>query len=320
MTHATATKMKAAAIERFGGLDELKLLELPKPEPAAGEVLIRVRAAGVGVWDSMKRQGEFGAEHPHFPMILGQECSGDVEAAGSDVANLKARDAVYTYFYADQGAYAEYVAVKADVVAQKPASLSYVEAAAVPVDGITAHQAIVDELKVKSGEWVFVAGGAGGVGLLAVQIAKDLGAKVIASARAENFDLLESLGVKREHLIDYSHAEVVNAVREITGGTGVDAALDAVGGANAKQTVETVRDGGRFAELTGQEIPAQRGLKIVHVESQPSATRLDTLRALIDAGRLKVRVDKVFPLAQAREAQALVEAHHGPGKIVLSVD
>lgn len=319
MTQATAEKMKAVAIERFGGLDELKTYELLKPEPKADEVLIRVRAAGVGVWDSAQRQGKLMQDSPHFPLVLGAECSGDIERLGSNVSMLKVGEPVYTYFTGKQGAYARYVAVKATMVARKPTSLSYVDAAGVPVDGITAQQSVVDDLQVKAGEWFFVAGGAGGVGSMAVQIAANIGAKVIASAKAEDFAMLESFGVTRERLIDYTKSNVVEAVQKITGGKGADAALDAVGGKDAKQTIEAVREGGRFAELTGENIPEQRGIKITHVESKPSATRLDALRDLIDAGKLKIHIGQVFPLAQAREAQSAVERPHD-GKIVLSVD
>jgi NADPH:quinone reductase len=319
MTQATAEKMKAVAIDRFGGLDQLKTYELPKPEPKPDEVLIRVRAAGVGIWDSAQRQGNLTPDNPQFPLILGAECSGDIERLGSNVSTLKEGEPVYTYFTGKQGAYARYVAVKADMVARKPTSLSYTEAGGVPVDGITAHQSVVDELQVKPGEWFFVAGGAGGVGSMAVQIAANIGAKVIASAQAEDFGMLESLGVMRDCLIDYTKSDVVAVVKKITGGKGADAALDAVGGTNAKQTIEAVREGGRFAELTEQDMPGERGIKIAHVRSKPSATRLDALRDLIDAGKLKIHIGQTFQLAQAREAQAAVERPHD-GKIVLTVD
>lgn len=320
MAQQLADTMKAIAIGRFGGLTELKEYDLPKPEPAADEVLIRVRAAGVGIWDSKQRTGDFASEKAEFPLILGGECAGDIERVGSSVTALGEKEAVYTYFTAKQGAYAEYVAVKAAFVAKKPAGLSYFEAAAMPIVGITAHQAIVDEIKLKPNEWFFVAGGAGGVGSFAVQIANAIGARVIASARAEDFGYLESLGVARANLIDYTKSDVVAAVRSITNGAGADAALDAVGGESSKQTIQAVKDHGRLAELTGQKLPSERNISVSHIESKPSATRLDTLRAMVDAGQLKVHVDKSFPLAQAREAQKAVEQLHRPGEIVLSVN
>jgi NADPH:quinone reductase-like Zn-dependent oxidoreductase len=320
MAHAVAEKMRAVAIARTGGLDELKIYDLPKPEPAAGEVLIRVRAAGVGIWDSKNRAGERLSDDVQFPLILGAECAGDIEQLGQGVTSLRDKDAVYTYFYGKQGAYAQYVAVKAEYVALKPTSLSYVEAASVPVVAITAHQALVDDLKVRANEWLYVAGGAGGVGSMAVQIAGRIGAHVIASARAEDFDYLESLGVLRTNLIDYERSDIAKAVHDLTGGKGADVALDAVGGESSKTTIKAVKDGGRMEELTGQDLPEERKIAVMHASSEPSAARLDTLRALFDAGQLKVHVSKTFPLEHARAAQEAVEQRHGPGEIVITVD
>ena len=312
--------MKAIAIARFGGLTELKEYDLPKPEPAADEVLIRVRAAGVGIWDSKQRTGAFLAEMAEFPLILGEQCAGDIERVGSNVSTLHENDAVYAYFVAKHGSYAQYVAVKAADVARKPAGLSYLEAAAVPVVGITAHQAIIDELKLEPNEWIFVAGGAGGVGSFAVQIANALGARVIASALAEDFAYLESLGVARANLIDHTQSDVVAAVRSITDGNGADAALDATGGEKWKTTIQAVKDGGRLAQLSGQPVTTDRKVTVSNVLSKPSSKRLDILREMFDAGQLKVHVEKSFPLAQASEAQQAVEHRHRPGEIVLSVN
>lgn len=319
MSHENTDTMKAAAIARFGGLDELKEYDLPKPEPAADEVLIRVRAAGVGIWDSKNRTGDLASATPVFPLVLGAECAGDIERVGSGVTAFHRGDAVYTYFSGAQGAYAQFVAVKANEVARKPASLSYLEAATVPVIASTAHQALVDDLKVQPNEWFFVAGGAGGVGSMAVQLAVSIGARVIVSALAEDFAFLESFGIARANLIDYQTSDVVTAVRAITNGFGVDAALDATGSANAKQTIGAVRDGGRLAELTGQNVPAERNITILHIGSKPSGERLDRLRTLFDDGRLKAHVASSFPLARARDAQRAVEQHHAPGEIVISV-
>jgi len=311
--------MKAAAIARFGGPEELKEFDLPKPEAAAGEVLIRVRAAGVGVWDAKTRSGNYGDTSPKFPYIIGEECSGDIEQLGAGVTTLQAGEPVYAYF-PQQGAYAQYVAVKAEYVARKPASLSYLEAGGIPVVGTTAHQAVVKDLDVKPNEWFFVAGGAGGIGSIAVQIALTIGARVIASARGADFAYLESLGVAPGNLIDYQKSDVVAAVRAITNGAGADVALDAVGGDSSKLTIQAVRDGGRLAELTFEKLPAERGITIVHVHGDPSAERLNTLGGMYDAGQIKTHVVASFPLAQAREAQEAIAQPHAPGEIVIRVD
>jgi NADPH2:quinone reductase len=320
MAHGIAEKMKAAAIERFGGLDELKVYDLPRPEPGPNEVSIRIHAAGVGIWDSLQRRGELAPDKPTFPMVLGAECAGEIERVGSSVTSLHDGQAVYSYFHGEQGAYAQYVTVDADMVAPKPKSLSYTEAAAVPVDALTAYQALIEELKLKAGEWCFIAGGAGGVGSLAVQIAINAGAQVITSARTENFEILESFGVARDRLIDYTQADVVKSVRSITGGLGADVALDAVGGESSKQTIQAVRQGGRLAELTGQELAPEREIAVIHVESKPSAKTLVTLGEMFDLGQVKVQVGRVFTLSHVREAQAAVETHAGAGKVVLRIE
>jgi NADPH:quinone reductase-like Zn-dependent oxidoreductase len=312
--------MKAVAISQFGGLDELKEFDLAKPEPEDDEVLVRIHAAGVGIWDSGQRTGEFERATPVFPLVLGAECAGEVERVGSRVTTLQPGDAIYTYFHAKQGAYAQYVSVKAAMVARKPASLSYLEAAAVPIVAITAHQALVDNLRLQPHEWFFVAGGAGGVGSMAVQIAGVIGARVIASAAATDFSYLESLGVAPANLIDYQKSDVATAVRAITNGIGAHAALDAVGGQNSKQTIRAVRDFGRLAELTAQELPPERSIAVFHVQSIPSAERLDRLREMFDAGQLKAHVSTTFPLDRARDAQDAVEHGHRTGEVVISVE
>ena len=218
VTHSTTTTMQAIVIDEFGGLDKLQLRELPLPQPQAGEVRIRVRASGVGIWDSMQRSGEFPPDHVRFPMILGAECAGTVDLVGSRVdERLHEGDEVYAYFWGAQGAYAQYVCVKAEFVALKPKNLSFIEAAAVPVDGITAHQALVDELGVEAGETIFIAGASGGVGTLAVQIAaKALKARVIASSGTANLDYVRGLGAAE--VVDYTAGDVVAAVNELAAG------------------------------------------------------------------------------------------------------
>jgi NADPH:quinone reductase-like Zn-dependent oxidoreductase len=319
MAIQTKTTMQAIVIDSYGGLEKLQLRELAIPEPKADEVRVRVRAAGVGIWDAMQRTGAFPPEHEKFPMVIGAECAGTIDALGSAVhAPLHQGDEVYAYFYGDQGAYAQYVCIKADDVARKPKNLSFIEAAAIPVDGITA-QALVDELHLAAGQTVLIAGAAGGVGTLAVQIAaKALGARVIATAGKANLEYVRTLGASE--VVDYTAGDVVAGVKTIAP-DGVDAALDCVGKDDkAKKTIAAVRDGGRLAELVGEDVPAQRNITIGHIESAPSAKRLDTLRALFEDGTLHVEIAKTFPLADARNAQQAIETRHTRGKIVLVVD
>jgi NADPH:quinone reductase-like Zn-dependent oxidoreductase len=253
-------------------------------------------------------------------MVVGAECSGTIDAVGTDVREpLHTGDEVYTYFHGEQGAYAQFVCVKADAVALKPKNLTFIEAAAIPVAGLTAHQALVDDLHVAAGQTVLIAGASGGVGTLAVQIAaKALGARVIATTGLTNLDYVRKLGAT--DVVDYSAGDVIAAIKKFAP-SGVDAALDCVGkDGNAKTTIAAVRDGGRLAELIGEDVPAERGITVAHTESAPNARRLDTLRALFENGTLRVEIAETFPLADARRAQEAIETRHTRGKIVLVVD
>jgi NADPH:quinone reductase-like Zn-dependent oxidoreductase len=310
--------MKAIVIDAFGGLDKLHEAEVPDPVPVPGrgEVVVRVKAAGVEIWDALQRSGELPIDDPAFPLILGAECAGTIETVGADVQGLRAGDAVYTYFYGKQGAYAEKVAVAADAVAPKPERANFVEAAALPTDAITAHTALVDELQIAPGQTVFIAGASGGVGTVAVQIARALGARVVASTSAANRDYVSALGA--DDIVDYHAGDAAVQVRALYP-SGVDAALDAVGGASARTTIRAVKAGGRFAELTGEDATAPN-VTVAHVESKPSAERLRAITALIDDRKLHAEIAQTFPLAEARAAQELVESRHVRGKVVLRVE
>jgi NADPH:quinone reductase-like Zn-dependent oxidoreductase len=188
--------MRAIAIGGFGGRDRVRLVDLPAPEPGPDDVLVSVRAAGVGPWDTKTREGLFGERS--FPHVLGVEASGIVESAGENVADLREGDEVYVY---SGGCYAEYVAAPAQKVARKPTSLSFEEAAGVPVAGSAAYQGIVEEIGLREAETVLITGAAGGVGTMAVQIAASLGAGVLGTASPRNHDNLLSLGAAEA--IDY---------------------------------------------------------------------------------------------------------------------
>jgi NADPH:quinone reductase-like Zn-dependent oxidoreductase len=309
--------MQAMTIDSYGGADKLHLTDIAVPATAPDEVLIRVYAAGVGIWDVKQRAGEFNPSGK-FPLVLGAECSGEIVRIGSNVKrdDLALGDVVYTYFWGAQGAYAQYVNVKAKFVAPKPSRLSNAEAAAVPVDMFTAFQGLYDELQLTSGQTVFIAGASGGVGTMAVQLAKNTGAKIIASAGKENQEYVRSLGA--DTVVDYTTGDVADLVRK-TFPNGVDAALDCVGGKSAQTTIRAVRDGGRFAELTGEDVGTPRGITVGHVQSEATLERYAKVSPLFEAGALRVFIDKAFPLAEARAAQDLVAGGHVRGKVILTV-
>jgi NADPH2:quinone reductase len=304
--------MRAIAIEGFGGRERLKLMDLPIPEPGPDDVLVRIRAAGVGPWDAKTREGLFGKRS--FPYVLGFEGSGIVESAGANAVDLREGNEVYVY---SGGCYAEYVAAPAEKVARKPASLSFEEAAGVPVAGSTAYQGIVEEIGLKKGETVLITGAAGGVGTMAVQIAASLGARVLGTASPPNRVYLRSLGATEA--IDY-HGDWV-AVVSTTAPDGVDAVFDCVGGETFRRSFEAVRDGGRVVSIVafGEEVEPGRGITHHAFSARAERRKLEKLSEMFDAGRLRVEIKEVLPLEEARKAHERVEAGHTRGKIVLEV-
>lgn len=308
--------MRAMAIEEFGGSDKLQLVDLPTPEVGAGEVLIRVRASGVGPWDVMSRQGVFGDRE--FPFVPGFEPAGVVEAVGSDVEDLSEGDEVYAYRFPG-GGYAEYVTALEGVTARKPFALSFEEAAGVPVAGTTAHQGLVDELGVQAGETVLITGASGGVGSMAVQIAANiLGARVIGTASTRNHEYLRDLGA--EEAIDYN-GDWVTAVREVAP-DGVDAVLNCAGGDTLSRSLETLRDEGRVAYIVPieEEPEPPRGISSHFFSARPDGGRLAALASMFDAGQLRVKLQEIVPLEEATRAHEIVEEGHTQGKIVLGIE
>ena len=308
--------MRAIAIEEFGGSDKLQIVDLPTPEPGSEEVLIRTRAAGVGPWDVMSRQGIFGDRE--FPFVPGFEPAGVVEAVGGDVEDLEEGDEVYAYRFPG-GGYAEYVTAAQDVTARKPASLSFEEAAGVPVAGTTAHQGLVDELGVQEGETVLITGASGGVGSMAVQIAANiLGARVIGTASTQNHEYLRELGA--EETIDYN-GDWVTAVREVAP-DGVDAVLNCAGGDTLERSFEVLRDEGRVAYIVPveEEPEPPRGISAHFFSARPDGGRLSALASMFDAGQLRMNLQEVVPLGEAARAHEIVEEGHTRGKVVLSVE
>ena len=308
-------RVKVVAIDEFGGPDRLKLMDLPEPEVGPDEVLIRVHAAGVGPWDTKTRAGVWGTEAP-LPLVLGTESAGVVEQLGSDVTDFAVGDEVYAYAM-QKGNYAELVAAPAAATAAKPRSLSFEEAAGLPVTGTAAHQVITEDLAVRSGETVLITGAAGGVGSLAVQLAARAGAHVIATAGEEDHEFVRSLGAEEAYA--YLDTDFVAAIREAHP-DGVDALFDCVSGENLAQSLDAVRDGGRAVGLVPPppESPP-RGITASFAFGRPDGARLREVARLIDEGELKVFVQETLPLAEAARAHELIESGHVRGKIVLRV-
>ena len=314
--------MRAIAEETFGG--PVALMDLPTPEIGAGEVLIRVRAAGVNPFDWKVADGELKDQMKHhFPLILGFDAAGVVERVGADVTALAEGDEVYGYLFKPMigdGAYTEYVGAPATIVARKPVTVGFAEAAALPTPGLAAMD-LVDAADIREGETVLIVGATGGVGSYATQLATRRGAHVIATARRTNEALVRELGAGET--IDHTTEDLVDAVQMAHPG-GIEAVIDVVSDREKLGRVSTlVNEGGRLASsvyAADVEELAKRGIVGTNVSMQPGARRLGELSRMVDAGELAVRLDRTFPLESAPEALEQRRIGHVRGKIVLLLD
>jgi NADPH:quinone reductase-like Zn-dependent oxidoreductase len=312
--------MRAWAIEAYGGPEQLKLMELPVPQLRTDDdVLMRMHGAEVGDWDALVREGGWPMERP-FPLVLGLAGSGSVETVGPGVTQFKRGDVVFAYSYPlyDNGAWAEYMLVPSDYVAHAPQTLDPVRAGGVPVVGLTAHETLNDILEVVDGDAVLITPAAGGVGHLAVQIATELGGRVVATASPHNHGFVRSLGAR--WLIDYRTQDVVVEVRKLFP-EGVDKILSGLTRSEAaNQAARTLRKGGRMVDLPGKVTEVPKGVEVIgDYVVEGDGLRLQLLAAMIDAGRLKVEVQQVFPFDIAPQALAKVLEGHVRGKIVIGI-
>lgn len=308
--------MKAIRIHEYGSADTLVYEDAPVPEPGPGDVRIRVHAAAVNPVDWKIREGYLSSMLPYaMPLTLGWDVSGVVEALGAEVTGLAVGDAVYSRpDIARDGAYAEYVVARAVEVAAKPSRLSHNEAAAVPLAGLTAWQGLFEHAKLSKGERVLIHAGAGGVGSFAVQLAKWAGAHVIATASAANEALVRSLGA--DEFVDYRSQRFEQVLDK------VDVVLDTIGGDTQARSYALLNTGGRLFSVVGSpdaEQLAAAGASGGTFMVQPNSEQLGRIGELIDAGRVRVLIDSVFPLSEARAAHDKSQTGRAKGKIVLEV-
>ena len=305
--------MKAVQVRAFGGLDAMVCSDLPVPVPGAGQLLVRVFAAGVGNWDALVREGRSALKQP-LPLVLGSDLSGVVVAIGADVTGVAVGDAVYGVTNARfVGAYAGFAVADAAMIAAKPKRLSHAEAASVPVVAVTAWQMLFDRARMEAGQRVLVLGGAGNVGGYAVQLAAWKGGVVTATASADQAALVQSLGAGQ---VADARTGALDAL-----GRSFDVVIDAVGGATQDRALDLVRPGGIIVSAVAAPDPdhvARCGVRADDILVSVTTAVLQDLAALIDAGRLTVRVGEVLPLSQARTAHEMLAGRpHKPGKIVL---
>lgn len=309
--------MKAVRIHRYGPVEELVLEDAPLPVLAPDEVLIQVVGASVNPVDWMIRQGKLKDVLAHaLPLTLGWDASGVVSAAGNLVRRFGIGDNVYSRpDIARNGTYAEYVAVRAAEVAFKPTTISHMEAASLPLAGITAWQALIDVCKLKTGQRVLIHAAAGGVGSLAVQIARTRGAYVIGTASVANKHFVLSLGANE--FIDYRTQTLESAIEDP-----VDAVLDTVGGEAQEASFPLLKTGGVLVSIVSpppQELAEKYGVRAEFFMVGPNAEVLEQLAKLVDEGKVRPIIGAEFALEDIARAQALSEAGHMRGKIVLYV-
>jgi NADPH:quinone reductase-like Zn-dependent oxidoreductase len=299
--------MQAVVIHETGGPDVLHYEEAERPEPGDGQVLIRVHAAGVNPTDWKSRRG---LSEMRLPAVLGRDASGTVEASRADGFD----EGEDVFGYVPGGGYAEFALASADAIAKKPAALSYEQAAALPVAGMTAWQALFDRGGLRGGQTALIAGAAGGVGHLAVQFAKLAGARVIGTGSSRNRDFV--LGLGADEYVDYTAQDVSQAV------SGVDVAFDTVGGDTTESLVPTLREGGTLVTIANappEEAARARGASAQLLVMSPSSEQLARISELVAGGEVRVEISEVLPLSDVQRAHELSESGHTRGKIVLTV-
>ena len=315
-TKADQPSMKAWRVHEFGPPETMTFETIPRPSPAAGEVLVKVHAAGVGPWDAWIRAGKSALPQP-LPLTLGSDLAGEVVALGSGVSDIAEGDQVFGVTNSQfLGAYAEYAIASAAMLSKKPSSLSYIEAASVPVVAVTAWQGLFDYAILEAGQKVVIHGAAGNVGAFAVQLARLAGLRSVVTASTKDVEYVRALGADK--VIDYQTHRFEDEVRD------AHAVLDLVGGDTQTRSFQTLRRGGRLISTVSkpdQDRAKQYDVSAAFFLVDVTTERLREIAALIDRGELKTRVGTILPLADAKEAHMMLDGRrtHQPGKIVLSV-
>jgi NADPH:quinone reductase-like Zn-dependent oxidoreductase len=314
--------MKAVRLHEYGGPEVLKYEEVPRPLAWNDEVLVRVHGSGINPFDAKVRAGHMRGTLDHtLPLILGWDFSGVIEEVGNEVTSFKVGDAVYGRPDTQRnGSYAEYVAVRATEIAQKPRNIDHVHAAAVPLAALTAFQALFGtdarepSIDLSRGQRILIHGASGGVGSFAVQLARWRGARVIATSSKEHLGFVRELGA--EEVVDYQAQSFESVVKD------VDAVLDLVGGDVTKRSIQVLRPGGVLASTLGglsEEEANEHGIRSVSVLTRTSSTELAAIGSLIEESVIKVSVSQIFSLEEAQKAHEAIEAGHTRGKIVLRI-
>jgi NADPH2:quinone reductase len=319
--------MKAMILKSFGGPDSFELSDVPKPVPQAGQVLVRVHATSINPLDYQVRRGDYPDLVP-LPAITGHDVSGVVEAVGPGVSAFAPGDEVwYTpQIFDGQGSYAEYHVAAESIIARKPAALSHLEAASLSLVGGTVWEALTVRAVLRVGESILIHGGAGGVGHVAIQVAKAMGARVFTTVREANADFVRSLGA--DVVIDYTQEDYVEAIMRETAGHGVDVVFDTIGGDTLSRSADALAQLGRVVSIVDIAQPQNlvqawgKNASYHFVFTRQNRGKLDELSALVERGQLRPHVGAVYSLADISLAHARLEsANNGLlGKIAIAVE
>ncbi len=318
--------MKAVVLQSFGGPEAFELRDVPTPVPGAGQVLVRVHATSINPLDYQVRRGDYSGLVP-LPAITGHDVSGVVAAVGPGVTAFVPGDEVwYTpQIFDGPGSYAEYHVAAEHIVGKKPAALSHLEAASLTLVGGTAWEALVGRAALRVGERILVHGGAGGVGHVAIQLAKAIGAKVFTTARAANAAFVRGLGA--DEVIDYEKEDYVDAIMRLTGGDGVDVVFDTIGGDTLARSADVLAQRGRVVSIVDIAQPQNliqawgKNASYHFVFTRQNRGKLDELSALVTRGQLRPHVGAVYSLADMAAAHARLESPNNGlrGKIAIAV-
>ena len=320
--------MKAAILNEFGSVEKFEILEIPTPKPGSDEVLVKVFATSVNPLDFQVRRGDYKNEL-QLPVITGHDVSGIIMEIGAGVKNFQVGDEVYytPEIFKGQGSYAEYHVARESIIGIKPKNITHVEAASFPLAGGTAWEMLFSRAQLKINQTILVHGGAGGVGIPTIQIAKAMGATVFTTARKVHHEFLTELGA--DYVIDYENENYLDAIMQLTDNKGVDVVIDTIGG-------NTLSDSGKILSQMGQVVTLvdiEKPQNLIHawgknatyhfVFTRQTRNKLDELTKLIESGKLKPVVNKVFELSEIGKAHSLLETRAGDenfyGKIGIQV-
>lgn len=314
--------MKAARFAQYGGPEVIEIQEISTPTPEKNQVLIQVFAATINPFDYKVRRGYMKEGMPlKLPLTLGGNLSGVVTEIGAEVTNFQIGDEVFGQSYAfggGSGAIAEYAVSNADNIALKPKSINFIEAGSLPLVGSSAIQALEQHIALQKSQKVLIHGGAGGIGSIAIQLAKYIGAYVATTASSKDVEFVKSLGA--DDVIDFKTQDFSDL--PAGGLKDYDAVYDTVGGETTDKSFKVLKKGGVLVSMMGapkEELAKEYGVIVVGQNTQTNAKNLSRLADLVDQGVIKPIVDKVFPFAQTKEAFEYAETSHPRGKVVIQI-